>query len=170
LGYKQGVKGTILFDLASKEIFLSRNVTHYDHILPYSPSTTQPQWHYHTSYCSNVPIVVTDYDNPTITPTPLTSDFDLHTPQNETSVMNDPISQPDSLPDTSNTSSPRPVRTKHEPNYLLDYLCNHSTASSESSSGILYPISSYHTFNNLCHNHHAYTISITHTTEPKSYS
>jgi hypothetical protein len=170
LGYKQGVKGTILFDLASKEIFLSRNVTHYDHILPYSPSTTQPQWHYHTSYCSNVPIVVTDYDNPTITPTPLTLDFDLHTPQNETSVMNDPISQPDSLPDTSNTSSPRPVRTKHEPNYLLDYLCNHSTASSESSSGILYPISFYHTFNNLCHNHHAYTISITHTTEPKSYS
>jgi hypothetical protein len=50
-------------------------------------------------------------------------------------------------------------------------VCNHSIASSKSSSpGILYPISSYHSFTNLSDNHHAYTVSITHTTEPKSYS
>jgi hypothetical protein len=51
LGYKQGVKGTILYDLHTKEIFISRHVVHHDHILPYQPCTsTTPSWHYHTDY------------------------------------------------------------------------------------------------------------------------
>jgi hypothetical protein len=45
LGYKQGVKGAILYDLHSKEIFLSRNVTHHDHILPYKPSSSSVHSH-----------------------------------------------------------------------------------------------------------------------------
>jgi hypothetical protein len=49
LGYRQDVKGVILYDLNSKEIFLSRNVVHHDHILPYHCST-RPAWHYHTSF------------------------------------------------------------------------------------------------------------------------
>ncbi|CAJ2642469.1 unnamed protein product [Trifolium pratense] len=49
LGYKHGVKGTVLYDLESKEIFISRNVTHFDHILPYTTDKTQFHWHYHTS-------------------------------------------------------------------------------------------------------------------------
>ncbi|MCH84640.1 retrovirus-related Pol polyprotein from transposon TNT 1-94, partial [Trifolium medium] len=32
-----------------------------------------------------------------------------------------------------------------------------------------YPISTYHSFSNLSPNHHAYTVSLTRTTEPKSY-
>jgi hypothetical protein len=49
LGYKQGVKGCILFDLITKETFISRNVTHHDHILPYHTTTTPTTpWQYHT--------------------------------------------------------------------------------------------------------------------------
>jgi len=36
LGYKQGVKGAILLDLNTKNIFVSRHVTYHEHILPYS--------------------------------------------------------------------------------------------------------------------------------------
>jgi hypothetical protein len=38
LGLKPGVKGHILFDLKSKEIFLSRDVVFFEHIFPYSNS------------------------------------------------------------------------------------------------------------------------------------
>jgi hypothetical protein len=48
-------------------------------------------------------------------------------------------------------------------------VCNHSAVSSTStSSGILYPISAYHSCSHLSPNYHAYTTSITHNTEPKS--
>jgi hypothetical protein len=186
LGHKQGVKGTILYDLASKEIFLSRNVTHFDHILPYTSSTSQPQWHYHISYDPILP----EPDNSTMSSAPLTSNSDTHTlnPVNPViTLQNESCDNPcntdectpqsNDLPDTSNISnsspnpSTRPVRTKHAPTYLSDFVCNNSIASSESSSpGILYPISSYHSFTNLSSHHHAYTVSITHSTEPKSYS
>jgi hypothetical protein len=49
LGYKQGVKGLLLYDLNTKEIFLSRNVIHHDNILPYTCTTRTP-WHYHSSF------------------------------------------------------------------------------------------------------------------------
>jgi hypothetical protein len=49
LGYKQGVKGSILFALITKEIFISRNITHHDHILLYHTATPTTQWQYHTN-------------------------------------------------------------------------------------------------------------------------
>ncbi|CAJ2678503.1 unnamed protein product [Trifolium pratense] len=52
LGYKQGVKGSILFDLDCKTIFISRNVTHFDHILPYTTNNSSIHWHYHSTFDS----------------------------------------------------------------------------------------------------------------------
>jgi hypothetical protein len=40
LGYKPGVKGVVLNDLHDKKFFASRDVVHYDHILPYHESST----------------------------------------------------------------------------------------------------------------------------------
>jgi len=40
LGYKSGYKGFVLYDLNTKEIFISKNVTFHESILPYiSPPT-----------------------------------------------------------------------------------------------------------------------------------
>jgi hypothetical protein len=65
----------------------------------------------------------------------------------------------------------RPVRAKHVPSYLSDYVCNQSDASLNlSSTGSFYPISDYHSFSHLSKTHHAYTLSVTHTLEPQSYS
>jgi hypothetical protein len=78
LGYKQGVKGTILYDLHNKEIFVSRNVTHHDNILPYTSSNTTPKWHYHTDYTSQDIPIVHDDDTPTV-PNILPETIDLST-------------------------------------------------------------------------------------------
>jgi hypothetical protein len=176
LGYKQGVKGTILYDIHSKEVFLSRNVTHFDHILPYT-SSTSPTWHYHTSYISpSDPVITTN---------------DLAIPNDSDSIESPPVITDDfhhspSTPDVSNDSSPtpllnsepaasipnaRPVRDKHAPKHLSDYVCNHSTSSTgPTPTGIVYPISAYHSLSHLSPIHHAYTMSITHITEPNTYA
>lgn len=46
LGLKQGAKGVILLDMNNQDIFISRNVVHYEHNFPYVPN-----WKYHT--CPN---------------------------------------------------------------------------------------------------------------------
>ena len=47
LGYKHGVKGAVLLDLSNREIFISRNITHHEHILPYKSSSPLSTWTYH---------------------------------------------------------------------------------------------------------------------------
>ncbi|GAU44203.1 hypothetical protein TSUD_370660 [Trifolium subterraneum] len=217
LGYKQGVKGTILYDLHSKETFISRNVTHHDHILPYIPSSDHLTWHYHTSselivvtghFNDTEPIVVPDQPTDIVTPFPSGTDLcepnslahndqteetispvtDNHSPENLSheidnhtldSPQNDNSSENTSLSVLHNTSNdnhiPDPThkstRVKHAPSYLSDYVCNQSNTSLAitSSIGSLYPLSNYHSFKNLSSSHHAFTVSITHNTEPKSY-
>ncbi|KAK2450734.1 putative mitochondrial protein [Trifolium repens] len=178
LGYKQGVKGTILYDLHNKEIFVSRNVTHHYNILPYTSSHTSPKWHYHASYTpQNIPVIHDD-DPPTIppilietidlttSPTSVTPNNNLETTPSLDSHRSDTI-----LATLDQTSiSTRPVRTKHRPSHLSDYVCNHSDSlAKQSSSGTIYPISEYHSLSNLSQTHHAYTTSVTHTLEPTSY-
>jgi hypothetical protein len=171
LGYKQGVKGSILYDINSKEVFISRNVTHYDHILPYhSPSS--PHWHYHTSYTSS------DYDtNPVVDcpitpkPAPINSDSvdtnDLDLSHNTPSTSTSPIPNNDIVTPTPNVPAPpiRPIRDRHAPKHLSDYICNHSSASAKpTSQGTMYPISAYHSLSQLSPTYHAYTMSLTHIT------
>ncbi|XP_057454807.1 uncharacterized protein LOC130746255 [Lotus japonicus] len=43
LGYKQGMKGYVLMDLISQEIFISRDVIFHEHVLPYKGSNS-PAW------------------------------------------------------------------------------------------------------------------------------
>jgi hypothetical protein len=40
LGYKSGMKGVVLLDIHSKQIFVSRNVTHHECILPYQSNSS----------------------------------------------------------------------------------------------------------------------------------
>jgi hypothetical protein len=82
------------------------------------------------------------------------------------------LSTHDTIPDISDpvNTSTRPVRTRHMPFHLADYVCNQSgSLAKQSSSGISYPISEYHSLSNLSQSHHAYTTSVTHTLEPTSY-
>ncbi|GAU22715.1 hypothetical protein TSUD_138390 [Trifolium subterraneum] len=148
LGYKQGVKGSILYDLHSKEVFISRNVTHHDHILPYISTSPISNWHYHTS------ITATDIDTTVIPSKPDITMNNQEPPLNPPSPSNTPIPQCDvpltSIPPDNNHSVPnlsdRPSRARHAPSYISDYVCNVSS---------------------LSDNH---VSKVTHTLEPTSYS
>jgi hypothetical protein len=183
LGYKQGVKGSILFDLVTKEIFLSRNVTYHDHILPYSTTTPITQWKYHTSHNTDTltisskdpplssdnthishPDSSSDTSNPDTNPDLLTQ---LTTPSHDTHPE---LLTPPSPPTTESPIS-RPSRVKHKPTYLSDYVCSTpNSIANHSSSGTFYPIDSYHSFDHLSDSHSVYTLSLTQHTEPYTYA
>jgi hypothetical protein len=192
LGHKQNVKGAILYDLNNREIFVSRHVTHHDHILPYQSSNQIP-WHYHTDYTAlhhpdhlhslndleNIyPIDhASDNNEPTNPDPPLSDDCSPIVPSDniepiQTHTSDEPIAsdthndliEPIDTPDTTtpqntspqNTNTSRPVRIKHSPAYLTDYVCNTSADLSKSSSkSSKYPICDYHTFSNLSASYHA---------------
>jgi hypothetical protein len=69
LGYKSGVMvmGAILLDIHSKNIFLSGNVTHHEHIFPYQSSLPKVPWDYHSS---------AHFDNDLTSSSPLVDHFD----------------------------------------------------------------------------------------------
>jgi hypothetical protein len=49
MGIKQGVKGAVLYDLNSRNIFISRNVTFHEQIRPYQSPNSPFQWEYHSN-------------------------------------------------------------------------------------------------------------------------
>lgn len=60
---------------------------------------------------------------------------------------------------------------KHTPSHLNDYLCNLSLTPTESiSSGIIYPISHYHSYANISHTHTKYLLSLTAENEHVTYN
>jgi hypothetical protein len=208
LGHKSGVKGMILYDLHNKEIFISRNVSHHDHILPYESNSPHSNWHYHIEFEPNINLdnqsepTFTHLNNDQTNTKPHIPDS-TNSNQNNTNSLgptnspniidltNDSSTQNNSQTDITlqqndnasnitsdqhNNTSPsiipstRPTRAKHAPSYLRDYVCNTSSSFPTSSSkGTLYPICDYHTFSYLSPTYHAYTLSITHNTEPTSY-
>jgi hypothetical protein len=166
LGHKQGVKGAVLFDLNTKNIFVSRNVTFHEQILPYQSSTSNSHWQYHSDHetvsaDTNVehvnyeddPISVTHNHNP---PSNTNTNDHIETPSSPI-PHNNPSDTPDNhsatpaTPHTTNDHfiprrSTRPTHLpSHLPSHLSDYICNLPAVSNQSSSsGILYPISQYH--------------------------
>lgn len=67
-----------------------------------------------------------------------------------------------------NTS--RLIRHKQTPAHLEDYVRNSSNSLVvPSTSGIPYPIFSFHSFEPLSSNHKSFSMSITHDSEPKTY-
>jgi hypothetical protein len=183
LGYKSGVMvmGAILLDIHSKNIFLSGNVTHHEHIFPYQSSLPKVPWDYHSSAHSDNDLtssspLVDHFDNDNTTPN---SDISLDTTSHQSLSPTSPSHQsPLPTQPTSNSHSPssqdqhtRPIRQRGAPIYLSDYVCNSLSSSNESipSGTIKYPLSSFHSLTHLSSSHKAYSMSITHCTEPQSY-
>jgi hypothetical protein len=173
-----------LYDLQTKDIFISRNVTHHDHILPYVTKSSHSKWNYYTtSPLSDIlPTEKSSSDAASHTPDNhivdiskhnLTHDNDPHIdiPQNhiDTNTTLDSTSQHSISPDNT-ILNPRSERVRHRPSYLSDYVCTFSDSSSNlTSSGTPYPISSFHSLSQLSDSHSVFTLSLTQHTEPKSY-
>jgi len=150
------MKEVILLDTHSKEIFVSRNVTHHECIFPYKHNLSTISWEYHTH-------IAQDYDSDPV--------IDLSSSSN--TVVDPP---PPILPSSTSTIIPPPpplptihrsTRVKSVPSYLKDYIChNFSTTSPKSiNSGISYRIAHFHSFDHLFKSHKAFSVS---STEPKT--
>ncbi|PNX85086.1 retrovirus-related Pol polyprotein from transposon TNT 1-94 [Trifolium pratense] len=177
------MKGVVLININNREILVSINVTHHEHIFPYQPQHNSIPWIYYPSKLpspslniepspyvtidSSPPVTSPSRDNsttsPSIPPTD-TSQNDTDNASKHTSISPPPVIQ-DSTP-----ASSRPQRLMHAPGYLQDYVCNSSTVSHDPiSSGTSYPISHFHSFKHLSPSHKAFSVSLSLSTEPKTY-
>jgi hypothetical protein len=175
LGYKSGFKGSVLFDLDSREIFVSRNVVFHESILPYissSPSSTT-NW----QYFSDAPASASIFDEPDVTLNPTSPSTSPLTPvihPTSPSSSSPPVSSPINSPSPSPPPVPVPLRVstrnKTTPAYLHDYICAAPNTSSANTSNCQYPISNFICHTHLSNSHSIFAMSLVSYTEPKSYA
>ncbi|MCH79266.1 polynucleotidyl transferase Ribonuclease H fold, partial [Trifolium medium] len=159
LGYKSGYKGFVLYDLHTREIFVSRHVHFHEHILPYlnQPSSLSTNW----DYIPSIP----DPVSPSTCPNPIDPTLSDSSPL---------ITSPSNPPLDTNLQSTPPrcsTRPKHTPPYLKDYVYNaidHPAMSSSSTTP--YPMSSFLSYHHLSLPHCHFALSLTTHVEPKSYA
>ena len=152
LGYKPGYKGYILLDIHSKGIFVSRNVTFHETVLPYqtSPSFVTDNWHYITP---PPPLFIDVPDSlPTSTsPPPI---VESHIPT-DSPVIHDPLVRVS-------------TRNKSTLVYHKDYVCPITNSIHTSSSP--YHISNYFSYANISYSHSCFAMSLHTHTEPKTFT
>ncbi|KAK2388029.1 putative mitochondrial protein [Trifolium repens] len=173
LGFKSGVKGHILFDLKSKEIFLSRDVIFFEHIFPYSSDYLHNNDHCSPTVTHNKQILYDDLElilpsstsphintpssnshstpNSHTTPLSHSNHNNEHEPPSTTSpVMTEPNPSPshtEQLITNPPTQNDNPVRRSNRisnpPPYLQDFHCNLVTNTSSLSSQFIHQSSSH---------------------------
>lgn len=140
----------VLYDLDTKEIFISRNVTFHESVLPYTSPTPYfiSNWQYFTPSTTQTHFV----DIP------------------ETSVPQPPPPTPPILPQTHD---PPPLRissrTKHKSAYLHDFICPSSHTKHTNHLTSKYPLSAFHSYLHLSNSHSLFALSFATHIEPKTY-
>ncbi|KAK2375797.1 putative mitochondrial protein [Trifolium repens] len=192
LGYKTGVKGVVLFDILNKTIFVSRDVTYHEHIFPYQSTSPKVPWDYNTSVVSSTPITIIHDSDVTLADKSLSSSCDPVpnsttseptpvpvSPSSPTLTSHPTLASPSSTPPNTSPSdfvspSSRPIRQRRAPLHLSDYVYNTFNSLFPSQETITsgtskYPLSSFHSLTQLSSSHKAFSMAITHCTEPQSY-
>lgn len=193
MGYKTSFKGSVLLDLYTKEIFISRHLSFHKHTIPYSTNSESPtsNWHVYPNHKPNQPqhqssikhVAATDVLPITNTPLHIpnipspSQPTNLHPPlildnyiDTQTPIT---IIPPNCLEITSQTINVPKQATisKKPPSYLKDYLCSSFTNQpQQSSSGTEFPISHYLSYSSLFLIFHHLIMSINNIHEPKSYT
>jgi len=154
LDYSIGFKGSVLLDVHSREIHISRHVQFYEHILPYpsnplSITTTCNYFSSDTCTASNLAPVVSHTPSPPI--------IDPEPPYIEPAPPTPPIIR-------------KSTRTINPLSHLQDYLCNNASASFPALSvNVKYPISDSLSYTNVSPSHCAYSLSLDSHIHPTKY-
>jgi len=113
LGYKSGMKGVILLDIHSKQIFVSRNVTRHECIFPYKQSSSNVSWDYHTHIAQDYEVSsVTNISPPTETVSDISQPPISTFANNQIHSPSDTVPPPSSLPVVHKVLSLKPTK-KH---------------------------------------------------------
>jgi hypothetical protein len=173
LGYKDGTKGYILYDLNSHEIFVSRNVIFYEFDFPFHLSNSvETDSASSASHLHHTSLADPDLDpNSLSIPVMLEPDLTLSPIISPNSNDSTPITSPESSPIPNPVPLRRSSRISNPPRHLEDFHCNtvigtHSTISSNN----VYPLSSVLSYNNCAPDYHAFCCSILAIVEPKTYT
>jgi len=187
LGFKTGIKGYVLLDTLSREIFISRNVIFYENIFPYkavnqhiqSTDSKDHDLNFLFDDIDNYP-KDTRVDNQTL---PRTDTADSETESIPDTTSDDSTSHYDiNLPHNNdqeyeNVVLRRSERQRKPPTYLKDYL--HQVNNSMNPKHFIhnkfvhkanYPITSVLSYKSLSKEHLKYTLAITSTHEPHTYT
>ncbi|KAI5415337.1 hypothetical protein KIW84_040691 [Lathyrus oleraceus] len=147
LGYKNGMKGVILYDINSHTVLVSRNIIHHEHIFPYI-NVNSTNWNYHPYKdpidspqnesiihvpSQSIESTVEEHEHHPNTTIDTPHHYNIHPESLENTDENHDTQHVPDTPDIDNIQS-RPVRAKHTPHYLLDYVCNTSDVSAVNSS------------------------------------
>jgi hypothetical protein len=180
LGFKDGTKGYVLYDLSSHEIFVSRNVIFYENNFPFQNSETT------SSHSIPNPTLTPILDDPISSipisntlPIPVMSESDPSSPITDT-VISPLFSPTTSSPTSSNTSpSPSPLpnplrrssRTIKPPSYLENFHCNSVLRSTlHNTTNPPYPLSSVLSYDKCAPVYKSFCCSISAIVEPQTYN
>jgi hypothetical protein len=172
LGYKDGTKGYILYDLNSHEIFVSRNVIFYEFDFPFHLSNSvETDSASSASHLHHTSLADPDLDpNSFSIPVMLEPDLTLSPIISPNSNDSTPITSPESSPIPNPVPLRRSSRISNPPRHLEDFHCNtvigtHSAVSSNN----VYPLSSVLSYNNCAPDYNVFCCSISAIVEPKTY-
>jgi len=178
LGYREGTKGYLLYDLHSHEFFLSRNVIFHESSFPFSTLHERCSPDFSTPHVSIDNSHLSSYHEPIPnSPFPLSQNLDnsdTSTTHNSTSA--DATSSATTIPDQTTTDVPirRSARPKTTPAYLKDYHCSLLTSSESqllSDSGkSAYPLSSVLTYDHCTPSYKFFCLTVSSNPEPKTYN
>ncbi|XP_057734746.1 uncharacterized protein LOC130950242 [Arachis stenosperma] len=181
LGFREGVKGFVLMDLKTRQIFISRNMHFYEDHFPFHTQTTSNTFSQNSAsvgYNSHHDPLSYDLFPHAV---PHTQSTPSHTTHNENLNSQINSSHTDESAEAASTSSlhhdPKPVvqrrstRIRSRPSYLQDYQClnitfnlGHSTQSQ-----CKYPLSNFLSYDKFSPSHRAFSIALSTNTEPKHY-
>ena len=172
LGFRTGVKGFVLVDLATREVLISRHVKFYEHYLPYGSTN---------HHCNTFPGSNPDCDEYLSCSATDTASQSVSTP----SCMHLAQLTPDTAPPISPPSSTYPAqiaplvqsfrrstRLRIPPTYLPDYHFNAATVSAlnQSTSTVAYPLSQVLSHSGLSPSYQSYSLNILTESEHSSYA
>ena len=184
LGFKEGMKGFILYDLLSHQIFVSRNAIFFESYFPFHTSTsvssTSPFIHPDNSALvfDNVslpsnsqvfdsvpasPAHISASDSP-VTHSP-TSPVLITTPISDSSSSSSPITTP--IQPTRHST-----RICHRPSHLDDFHCSFSSSSNHYSgidTHVPHSLSNVLSYNKCSPSYHNFCLAVTTTPEPKTF-